>query len=446
MSEVSSICELLLILFRCSTFYATKALQEIVEELFPLLLSILHMSKSMASWTIPSQAMRLIDRVSALPIQLDRVPGRQHLLSVFREAILMDCIDVTEKAALAGVFQLLTGLVLNASSRREFFAELSLLELILSNYHHLRMANYHLAAFLLVGSQDTESRKKMISCPSFIKVLCCLLQVDEPQTRKVAMAMTTLVASERTGRLRLLTLGGPQLLEAAFQNARNDNTNESSLELIRQLICPDTATLFHENDKLLLPIFEATAMDEHTRIIVAKIIYRLSGIISTHAKGMGRFLEAILAMCSPGNNPKVRSMGAKSLVRQSQVEACNFFLIRTPSAVKAIASLASDENSEVSSIGTKIIGNLVSNPLNHRILTKDASMIEPLTTAVERHASNEAIQALITLADNSKCNEALAKHNNVVATLSKYGLSGSARDKELRRAALQKVVKLVPMM
>ncbi|KAG7363370.1 hypothetical protein IV203_026730 [Nitzschia inconspicua] len=446
LKEVPDICEFLLVLFRSSAYFATKALQQIVGELFPLLLCILNLRQSMSGWEIPPEVMRLIDRVSALPIQLDHVDDRMYLLSIFREAILMACIDVAEKNTLTGLFQLLTGLVLSASSRQEFFADPSLFELILTNYHHLRKANYHLAAFLLVASQDAESRKRMINCPVFFKALSTLLRENEPETRKVAIAMAKLVATDKVGRIKMITLGGPTLFDAIFENARSKELSDRCLELLHQLICSDTARLFHEDDKLLLPLLEAKHLDEESDIIVAEIIYQISAILSAHAKGMSRFLDSILQICSPGKKTEVRTMGAKSLLRQSQTEACNFFLLRTPAAVVVIASLASDDDLEVRGYGTKIIGNFASNPLNHRILTRNTSLIEPLTTAVEQHASKVALQALLKLADNSKCNQALAKHNNVVASLSKYGVLPSESNKELQHGALHRVVKLVTLM
>jgi hypothetical protein len=445
-NEIAVTCELLLVLFRCSPYFATKALQEVAGELFPLLLGILFLSQTVRAWTIPPCVQRLIERVSALPIQLDLVQDRAHILAVFREAILMGCIDVVDKATLTGTFQLLTCLVLNARSRRIFFSDPSLIELCLANYCHLRKAKCHFAAFLLVAAQDLDSRKKILSFPTFIQVLSSMLRENEMETKKFAIAMTKLVATERAGKTRLITLGGSSLFDAIFENTRCSETNESSMELLRQLICSDTATLFHDNDKLLLPILEVKRWNEASSILAAKIIYRLSGVLYAHAKGMSRFLEAILDICLSDNHPKVRLLGAKSLMRQSKVEACNFFLLRTPAAAKTIARLASDDDSEVNSIGTKIIGNLASNPLNHRALTRDSFLIGPLATSVEQQNSTEALQALITLADNSKCNQALAKHINVVACLSKFGVSSTIQNKELQHAALKRVVKLVPMM
>jgi hypothetical protein len=446
LNEVAGICELLLVLFRCSKYFAIKALQEVAGELLPLLLCILFLSHSARTWTAPTHVKRLIERVSTIPIQLELVQDKASLLNVFREAILMCCIDVVDKTTLTGIFQLLTSLVLNASSRRTFYSDPSLIEVTLANYSHLRKAKCHFAAFLLVAAQDLDSRKKILSFPTFVRVLSSMLRENELEARKFAIAIMKLAATERAGRTRLIMLGGSSLLSAVFENARIDETNESSMELIRQLICSDTAKLFHDNDKLLLPMLQAERWNEESSLLVAKIIYRLSGILYAHAKGMSRFLEAILQICSSDNHPNVRILGARSLMRQSKVEACNFFLLRTPAAAIVIARLASDEDSEVNSIGTKVIGNLASNPLNHRALTKNSFLIGPLAASVEQKHSSEALKALFNLADNSKCNRALAKQINVVASLSKYGVSSSIQNKKLQNAALTRVVKLVPMM
>ncbi|KAL3920019.1 MAG: hypothetical protein SGILL_003464, partial [Bacillariaceae sp.] len=232
------------------------------------------------------------------------------------------------------------------------------------------------------------------------------------------------------------------LLESLFVCSQDIDVND----LLRCLICTETTALLYGNETLLRSILRESHM-KYEMEAFAKVIYRLACTLPLKGKCMNLIFDAILRLSS-SEHKQIRIWGARSLYKQSLVEARSFFFTRTPAALKTIIRLSGDEDSEVQYIGTKIIGNLVSHRLNQRTLTKNASLMASLTEAVEQRASKEAVKALLNLADNSKYTKTLAKQHNVVSSLSMYGseLSAGKDNKELKRAALSCVTRLVPLM
>ncbi|KAL3912579.1 MAG: hypothetical protein SGILL_006825, partial [Bacillariaceae sp.] len=382
-------------------------------------------------------------RLGKVPVRIQEVEGKEHLLSVFKEAFHMVDSHKTDATAVCGILQLLTGLVTDFESRRQFFADTSLFEVLISNHaRRLQKGQYQLAVFVLVAARDLNSRMKMLTTPGFIPLLTVLLRDGGIETKKIAVALTRILASERTLRSQLIKLGGSEFLESLFECARDANANE----LVRCLISTETATLFHQDEELIKALTRDNGLKYETEAF-AKAMYRLASTIRLRGKGLNLIFDAILRLSS-SNDKQIKIWGARSLYKQSLVEACSFFFTRTPSATKRIAMLANDNCPEIQYIGVKTIGNLASHPLNQRALTKNGALMLSLTKAVTQEASKEAVKALLKLAETSKYAKTLAKQHNVVASLSKYGLSPCAdsENKELRKTALACVVRLVPMM
>jgi hypothetical protein len=434
--EIDVICEILHELFSSSTYFAARALHKLVVELYPLLVGVLFLEQ------IHSNVLRLIKRLSALPVQLHEIEGKNYLLKVFHEAIeRIDCKTTSQKI-ISGIFQLLKGFVCDFESRRQFFADTSLVETIISKHGPVGKAQHHMAAFLLVAARDLNSQMKMLDYPCFPGLLVSLLRACDVETKKIAVALIKSLASDRIVRVKLIKVGGSDLLEAMCESPRDTNVNE----LVRCLICTETATMLYENEELMREIVKETDLKYQSENF-AKIIYRLACMIPLKGKGMNLILDAVLRISSL-EEKHVRIWGARSLYKQSLVEACSFFYTRTPPAINTITKLANDRHPEVQFIGIKIIGNLASHPLNTRALTKNASLMIALTEAVAHRTSTEAVKVLLCLAKTSKHAKMLAKQYNVTASLSKFGLQSMAGNdsKELQKAALACVIKLVHLM
>ena len=338
--EIDGICQLLLIFFRCSNDFATKTLQSLVGELYPLLLAILLMKSRVPTWIVPDSTFRLTERLSSLPIKLHQIDQKDYISDLFREAITICRNHSAEKEVVSAIFQLLTGMVLNMNSRRHILTLPNFVAGIIASFECFRKASYHVAAFLLVAAQDRDSRLLIVETEGFIPdVLSSLLKDESTTVRKVAIALVKVIAVDSAGRTALLTVESSKLFNSLFECAKKGVVEDDCLESIQYLINSDTAKSLCEEDRLLEQILPENAFDSKSTqhdVIVAKIIYRMSSFCYVNGKGMSRLVDIILQL-SNASCPKVRYLGVKALAKQTKIEACSFFLIHTPTVANIVA-------------------------------------------------------------------------------------------------------------
>jgi hypothetical protein len=457
MVEVGPICRLIEMLLRCSRVVAAQSVQEIAAELYPLLLAILLLEKVVSSWQTPAPTTRLIERVSSFPVKLQESHDTDRLLRLLQEAILISISGSSvHRVQLSGIFRLLTGLTIHEESRRRLVHAPGFFDVIIANFSSLRVISFHVATFLLVVAQDGANKTKMVESTDFIHVLSKLLLEEGVQTRKVAIALLKLVSTDNAGRAKLVSIGGTAFFDSLFQCIKKNEIQEACYESIRQLICPDTAKSFYNNEKLINSMLKEKVFLSpscpQTGILAAKVINRLSSFLAVNAKGMERFLDAILQISS-SKHCRIRYWGAKALLKQSQSEACSFFLMRTKPVVQTITKISRDESPHVHLTAMNILSNLASFSLNQRLMARNEAILSSLAATVEGSGATsgeagkrEAVLAFLHLANNKKINAVIAKQYNVVASLAKYGVSSSGEDKEMTRAALQCIIRLTPFM
>jgi hypothetical protein len=125
--------------------------------------------------------------------------------------------------------------------------------------------------------------------------------------------------------------------------------------------------------------------------------------------------------------------------------------MRTPVVAKVLSNLLVDYNPTVKASAIAAVLNLASNPINLRVLAKKGALLEALATTVAGRgrvddiARRQAVLAFLFLANHNKSKKIVAKQHNVVASLSKYGVSEDD-DRELKNAALHGVIWLASHM
>jgi hypothetical protein len=165
---------------------------------------------------------------------------------------------------------------------------------------------------------------------------------------------------------------------------------------------------------------------------------------------MDSLLDAIL-ITTTNTCPRVRYWGVRALANQAKKEACSFFLLHTPTVANAVAktlaNLVNDKDPDVREVAVTMIVGLSSNPLNHRALSRNAALMASVVTETYNNDSEAAVLILLRLASSEKMRGILAKQYNLTASLSKFGLlSNKQIDVELKKGALQCVIRLVPFM
>lgn len=463
LEEIGPICELLTMVFRCYTHVASKSLEDIAGELYPLLLALILLPKAVPTWTPPNSLLHLVERLGCLSIVLHDRNTVCIVMRCFREALVVSraITDASrDDDCIACFFRLLTGLVHNTDNRRQLVDSSSLLlDRILADPQRIHNTTYmdHLAPFLLVLAQDPYSRFRLAEKRDFVDLTATLLREELLETRKAALALVGMVGADSSGRRMLMSSSCDGLFAALFHLTKNTESRDESMEIIRKLICPDTARLIYENKKLLdtvlyNPTTRSQPCSDDAILVMARLVNRLSNFLLVNGKGMDRLLDAILEL-STSTSKHIRYIAAKALKKQAQNEGCSFFLMRTSTVVRTIVALSTDTSPEVRSGAISVVGNLASLPLNQRVLSRNSALLAALSAAASDttsqtrvDAKREAVNAFLNLAKTPKLKPVIAKQHNVVASLSEYGVLSHDDDKELRNAALHCVMGLAPFM
>jgi hypothetical protein len=292
----------------------------------------------------------------------------------------------------------------------------------------------------------------MVEKAEFMQLLLLLLRERNMNTRREAILTAKLIAIENFGRSRLFVHGGKLFVDAISESIQYMEVKVASLEVLVHLICRETAMIICKHGSLL-NLLTSIASDIScikSALLAAQTIKRLSTHIPVSGKGKGALLEAMVHLLSSENH-RIRYWGARAFLEQSQMQACSFFMMRAPHVVKILADLAMDENPAVKASGIAIVLNLASNPLNLRILAKNRVLLDALACAVvecgqvDDVTRRNAVLAILHLANHQKSKKMVAKQHNIVASLSRYGVSQDD-DTELKSAALHGVIWLAPHM
>ena len=432
-------CRLLGCVLRCYTQVATLCVQDIAEELYPLLLNLPLLE-------FPSSVYRLIERIGNLPVVFNG-NSQSQVLRYFRESIVSVTANDMESKIYC-FFCLAKGLVKHKKIRHQIVDSPSLLlDPILDACRNI-FSGYSIQ-FLLLLVQDSQGRKKIAENKKFYNVITTFLSTGCIERIEAALALIGQVSKDRFARIELVKKKKFKIIHALINCEKECSERclqETYILTIRRLICSETATT-----ELADSIFDNA---NASPLLIARCMYRFSSVGLLVSNGNGkRLLDAILKATSKDMPLKIRSIGAKSLLHQSKNEGCCFIFLRTPSIVDVITSLVNDSARSIRAVGIAITNNFASSSLNHRVLCRQADLIASLCSVATTNRSQDygeirrdAVTTLLMIANQPT--STLAKQHHFVSSIANYGLQKyyDEDEKMLQRRALKCVLELMEYM
>jgi hypothetical protein len=454
--EVDPICQLLCMLYRCSDRQAEDSLVAVGGELYPFLIAILFLGKTRQVWKVPESAYQLIHRLRTLEVNLRAMRHSGPLLRLFREVI--ENVDVSvDLEPLYHVMELLATLSRNSESKTLVIDYPGLFDSVVLKFSNSfrpgRKVNRGVIHFLHALALSSRNKGIMVEKHEFFRLLFLLLHDDDVDTRRETLVTLKLIAMENFGRSTLFVYWGHRFVDSLIRSVRIEEVAVASLEVLIQLICRDTAMMMCKHKDLLdrlTCLASAKSGITQSSPLAAHAIKRLSTYVPLNGKGMWALLEAIVQLSSSEHH-RIRLWGARAFVEQSQMPACSFVIMRTPHVVDLITELLMDENPTVKSNAIAAVFNLACSPMNLRVMGRNRLLMDALADAitdckqVDDAARRQAVLTILCLANHQKSMKMVAKQHNVVASLSRYGVSAD-EDKDLKKAALHGVIWLVPHM
>ena len=437
--QIEPVCRLLCCVLRCYTQVATLCVQDIAEELYPLLLNLPLLE-------FPSSVCRLVERIGNLPVAFHG-HSQPQIIRYFRESIVTVTANGMESKIYC-FFCLAKGLVNDKKTRHQIVESPSLLlDPVLEACRKI-FSGYSIQ-FLLFLVQDSKGRRKIAGNNEFYNVITTLLSSGCIERIEAALSLISQVSKDRFARTELVAKKKFKIIHALInceKQCSERSLQETYILTIRRLLCSETAT--SELADSILDNGNASPL------LIARCMYRFSSVGLFVSNGNGkRLLDAILKVTSKDMPLKVRSIGAKSLLYQSKNEGCSFIFLRTPSIVDVITSLVNDSARSICAVGIAITNNFASSSLNHRVLCRQADLIASLCSVATTNRSQDcaelrrdAVTTLLMIANQPT--STLAKQHHFVSSLANYGLQKYDDEDEnnLQRRSLKCVLQLMEYM
>jgi hypothetical protein len=447
---------LLCLIFRCSDKHAALSINAIGGDLYPLLIAILFLDKNLPGWNVPNSAYQLINRLNTLEVALHSMNASKHLLQ-FCRGIIENCDVDIDARPLSHVIGLLAAISRQCENKTVVMDQPGLFHSLVSKFaKSFRLdhrCNFEVAKLLHALAWNQRNKSEMVQKPEVFNLLLQLIHESSMDTCLEALAALRHVTIENFGISKLVEQRALKKFgEALVESLETKELQEASLEVMIHLVCRETAIKLYKNENLLHRLIDlaSTKPDTTPAVLAAQVIKRIATYIPISGRGKEVLLEAIIQLTS-STNQRIRYWGVQALVESSQDPACSFLLMRTPVVAKVLSNLLVDYNPTVKASAIAAVLNLASNPINLRVLAKKGALLEALATTVAGRgrvddiARRQAVLAFLFLANHNKSKKIVAKQHNVVASLSKYGVSEDD-DRELKNAALHGVIWLASHM
>jgi hypothetical protein len=455
--ELSQLCQLLVLVFRCSDERACQAFETIGTELMTLLFSILAEDSFQAvAWTTPCSFRQLIGRLSDLSVSLKKIARKEQLVS-----LLQGILRSTDFSALnmrIEAMQILAGITKHPEGKIFAMESPGLVDDVLASVEEPGAIDMmHLPAAIFFSNLAWEARNKsqLVKMKGFIKVLLLLWEHGSITTRTAVMRTVRQLSSVTESRLSLSKFRDGAFLLALASMARDHELFAESIETLLCLVGKSTARRIMQDPTLFVLLSSsALATEGSTSSIVAaaQSLKRLASYTTISEPSYHDLLDAMMNI-SESKNTNVRVWAAKAFIEQSQMSMNGFYIARMSQAMAVVTKLAQDKSPAVRSCATEALLNLAGDTANAKRLATNAELMETFLNNIvstdvcesSSRAKRNVIMTILTLANHKSAKRRVAKQIGLVASLSRYGVSKDA-DSELKKVALHGVILLAPLM
>jgi hypothetical protein len=454
--ELSQLCQLLVLVFRCSDERACQAFETMGTELMTLVLSIL-MEDSFQSvaWTTPCSFLQLIGRLRDLSVSLKKTARKEQLISLLQG--ILRGTDVSALNVRVEAMQILAGVTRHPEGKILVMESPGLVDDVLATVEEpgaIDMMHLPAAHFLCNLAWEARNKSQLVRKKGFINVLLLLWEHGSITTRRAVMRTVRQLSSVMESRLSLSKFRDGALLLALASTARDHELCTESIETLLCLVGKTTARRIMR-DPTLLVLLSSTALatEGSTSSIVAaaQSLKRLASYTTISNPCYHNLLDAMMNI-SESKNPNVRVWAAKAFIEQSRMSMNGFYIARMSQAMAVVTKLAQDKSPAVRSCATEALLNLAGDPANAKRLSTSAELMKTFAniTSIDvcessGRAKRNVIMTILTLANHKSAKRRMAKQIGLVASLSRYGVSKDA-DSELKKVALHGVILLAPLM
>jgi hypothetical protein len=444
---IDPICRLLLMLYRCGDDQFQDSVAIVGGDLFPPLLATVFLKDGKEELCTAS-AHALMQRLNRMKLDLRDVPWSHSVLDLFREVI--DVVDPsTHVEPLSFVMTwLVEGLLLQRENNKLFLMEHpgifdSTVTKFASTFRPGCAVNLQVSKFMKILALGTENRAAMVQRLDFFRLLFLLSHDECVELRKEVLETLTLTSLDRVGRTKTLEYLDHRFIDFSIEALDNTALLSDSLQFIDVLArhVPGKILLSQRPALLSELTKQATLGEENEHsLMAAQAVVRFAKSLSVN-HGKGDLLDAILSLCKAKDH-RIRYEGTHALLEQCQSRpGCSFFIVHVSEATTILARLVVDENSEVRTLAAEVVANLASSPLNVRALAGHKPLLNALAATatsvckpLNEKAQQHAIAAILHVVVHHRSIEAVAKHNNVIRSLSEHGFSPD-KDQMLKQAA-----------
>jgi hypothetical protein len=283
---------------------------------------------------------------------------------------------------------------------------------------------------------------------SFIKVLIITMKTPALYTDAV-FAILRLIDQVTAPRILEKCPEVVNILSTALSVICKQLCTDHSIRDYRGKLPLKSCLLAHES--ISKEVCLKTSKQQHSNRIMmaANTLNRLARIVTVNDKAHPLLMNA-LANLALSNDSKSRLCAAKGFREQSRTSAGRFYMVRTPKVLDILVVLANDSCRMVQSSATEALLWFSSDSLNVKRLAQRADVLETFVRNGKKAAMclltcRSSIQAIISIASQNSSLSRIAKTLELVEVLSNYGVSDDT-DVSLKSASLQCVVLLAPLM
>jgi hypothetical protein len=451
--ELSQLCQLLVLVFRCSDEQACQAFETIGSELMTLVFSILVEDSFQAvAWTF----RELIGRLSDISVSLKKIARKEQLVRLLQQ--ILRGTDVSGLNVRVEAMRILAGVTRHPEGKIVAMESPGLVDDVLATIEEPgAIDRMHGSAALFFCNLAWEARNKsqLVRKKSFINVLLMLWEHGNITTQRAVMRTMRQLSSVMESKLSLLKYRDGTLLLALARAAKDQNLCTESIETLLCLVGKSTAGRITQ-DPTLFVLLSSTALakvgSSSSIVAAAQALKRLASYTTISEPCHPDLLNAMMNI-AVSKDPKIRVWAAKAFIEQSRMSMNSFYLARMSQAMGVVAKLAQDKSPVVRSCATEALLNLAGDTANAKRLATNAELMETFASNVASidvcesscRAKRNVILTILTLANHKLAKRRLAKQIGLVASLSRYGVSKDA-DSELKKVALHGVILLAPLM
>lgn len=308
------------------------------------------------------------------------------------------------------------------------------------------LARFYLARVVRNLAAESLNQNKLIKTKGFFRSLELFLSVGHGPTKYEAIRTVEILASNNQCKTLICNHNRASIVKLMAANMNSlDYTFESARAIFRLIERKTAGTLIKRCPNLvpsLMCLSLKTSIEHGAAAVAAYSLMRFAKYISVDHKAHPIMMKVLLYLCA-SSNTTIRIWAALALLEHSKSKTSAIFLVRSPLAVKALATLANDTETSTRNLAMKTMLRIASDIPSMKLLVFNSELIEAVINQAvveirQSKLASETIELVLTFTSLDSAHARLAKQFGLVESLAFIGVQPGAGEK-LRRRALHAV-------